>query len=282
MDMYRECGNAALVCRHFGIAPKTFWRWKKRYDPWELKSLENKSRRPKGMPRKTPWEVERRVLKLKREHPRWGREKLAYYLKKHENVVLSSRTCGRILKRHELVVPYKTRKRKPPKPRIDWSKVHVPGDLIQVDTKFLSMHGKRFYQYTLIDVVSRWRYVDHSWNKDMKTTNKFLQNAQKAADFTFRTMQTDNGSEFGQSVTKWCKDHDIHHVFTHKRRPTENAYVERSHRTDEEEFYSLEPTGPTLQSLKDRYQEFLTMYNTKRPHWGLKGLTPQEALAKYS
>lgn len=33
MDMYRECGNATQVSRHFGIPLRTFWRWYSRYDP---------------------------------------------------------------------------------------------------------------------------------------------------------------------------------------------------------------------------------------------------------
>ena len=51
MDCYRECGNASLICRKFGIARKSFYRWRKRYDPWDLTSLESFSRRPKHSPR---------------------------------------------------------------------------------------------------------------------------------------------------------------------------------------------------------------------------------------
>ena len=46
---YYNChgGNARLVCRYFGISPQTFYRWKKRYDPRHIQSLEDRSHRPR-------------------------------------------------------------------------------------------------------------------------------------------------------------------------------------------------------------------------------------------
>ena len=48
MDFYRTHGkNAALTCRHFGISRQCFHKWRKRYEPFRLASLEEESRRPK-------------------------------------------------------------------------------------------------------------------------------------------------------------------------------------------------------------------------------------------
>lgn len=79
-------------------------------------------------------------------------------------------------------------------------------------------------------------------------------------------VQSDNGKEFGKVVTKWLKEHQIKHVFSHKARPTENAYVERSHRTDEEEFYSMGGYGTTLTEFRQNFSKYITMYNELRPH----------------
>ena len=47
MDYYRAHGNnAALTSRHFGISRQTFYRWRKRYNPRDLSSLESRSVRP--------------------------------------------------------------------------------------------------------------------------------------------------------------------------------------------------------------------------------------------
>jgi hypothetical protein len=39
--------NALATCRHFGISPKTFHKWRKRYREDNLRTLEDKPRTPK-------------------------------------------------------------------------------------------------------------------------------------------------------------------------------------------------------------------------------------------
>jgi transposase InsO family protein len=280
MDMYRECGNAAQVCRHFGVPLRTFWRWRKRYDPWDLTSLESRKRGPKQSLRKTKTSVEMQVLALKRAHPRWGKEKLALLLNQQGTQISASTVC-RILKRHELSVPYRTKKRRAPKSRVNLAEIHNPGDLVQIDTKYVSLNGSRMYQYTAIDVVSRWRYANIYWHLDGQTTKRFLTELRNTSPVSIRMVQTDNGKEFGKTVTKWLREYSIKHVFSHKARPVENAYVERSHRTDEEEFYSLGGYGKTIAEFRGNFAKYLHMYNDLRPHWGLNGKTPNQFLTQF-
>src|SRR4030042_753429 len=83
MDFYRSHGqNARLTCRYFGIAPQTFYRWKKRYNPKRLESLEERSRRPHRLRQPTaPPELVEAVRELREERPRWGEDKLAPLLR---------------------------------------------------------------------------------------------------------------------------------------------------------------------------------------------------------
>ncbi len=47
-DYYHSRGyNTRLTCRHFDISPQTFYRWKRRYNPRHLESLEDRSHHPK-------------------------------------------------------------------------------------------------------------------------------------------------------------------------------------------------------------------------------------------
>lgn len=280
MDMYRECGNAAQVSRHFGIPLRTFWRWRKRYDPWDLTSLESRSRKPKSSPRKVSQAVEMEVLSLKKEHPRWGKEKLVLLLKQ-QGIDISSSTVYRICKRHKLAIKYRTRKHRVPKPRVNLAEVYNPGDLIQIDTKYVSLNNRRLFQYTAIDVVSRWRYANIYWQLDGDTTKRFLKELNNSSPVSIRMVQTDNGKEFGKTVTAWLRKRKIKHVFSHKARPVENAYIERSHRTDEEEFYSLGGYGNTIAEFRDNFAKYIHMYNELRPHWGLKGKTPVQFLNQF-
>lgn len=280
MDEYRVYQNASLVCRRFGIPECTFWRWRRRYDPWDLTSLESRSRRPKRSPKRTSNEIEKKVLDTKRTHPRWGKEKIAFVLRR-EGITISGKTIWKICARCRLNIRYRTRKRRAPKPRVNWANVYSPGDLVQMDTKYVLLHGRRLYQYTLVDVVTRWRYAEIHPVSDMATTIAFLARARQASHVPFRVVQTDNGHEFGRSVSVWLRRRGTQHVFSHKGRPVENAYVERSHRIDEEEFYSMGGNGSTLKELRENFSRYLTMYNTERPHWGLNGQTPIQALTHF-
>lgn len=280
MDSYRECGNAAKVARHFSISVRTFWYWKKRYDPWDLKSLEDRSRQPDHSPKQSCQPLIQAILTKKQNHPRWGKEKIALVLRR-EGWSVSASTCYRICARHRLIVRYCTKKRRPPKPRVNWAQIHLPGDLLEVDVKYVSWDGRRIYQYTAIDVISRWRYAMVHRHCDMATTISFLKGLMTIVPFSVRIIQTDNGSEFGSQVSSWLGRQGIRHVFSHKARPAENGYVERSHRIDEEEFWSLGPGGVTFGEICERFKNYIEMYNTERPSWALGGKTPIEALATY-
>ncbi|MBU4348333.1 helix-turn-helix domain-containing protein [Patescibacteria group bacterium] len=69
MDYHRKHKNASQTCRYFGISRKTFYVWKKRYNPYHLESLEEQSRRPKNT---RQWEVSRiqefRIIALKKRY----------------------------------------------------------------------------------------------------------------------------------------------------------------------------------------------------------------------
>lgn len=281
MDAYRERENAALVCRKFGISLRTFWRWKRRYDPWDLRSLESRKRGPRRAPHRTPWDIERQILALRHAHPQWGRAKLALLLA-GTGVHRSERTVGRILARHGRSIRYRTRKRKPLKPRLNLAEVRLPGDALQVDTKYVALAGRRMFQYTAIDTVSRWRHAEVHAALDGATTVVFLASLRTTAPFTIRIIQTDNGKEFSRTMSAWCRAHGIRHVFTHKARPIENGRVERSHRTDEQEFWSEGGHGTTLAELRVSFARYMAMYNTERPHWALGGKTPVQALAAFT
>jgi len=98
-DYYEFVGrNARKTCRHFGISPDTFYRWKKRYRPENLRTLEMRSCRPKRV-RQSTWTIEtvQAVLAMREEYPRWGKEKLAVLLQ-GKGIEVSVSMVGRILK----------------------------------------------------------------------------------------------------------------------------------------------------------------------------------------
>ena len=91
--------NARLTCRHFDISPQTFYRWKKRYNPHNLCSLEDRSHRPKHLRQPTySAKLVEAVLKLREEYPRWGKDKLVVLLHR-ERFDCSASMVGRVLRK---------------------------------------------------------------------------------------------------------------------------------------------------------------------------------------
>lgn len=95
-EYYHKSKNASLTCRYFGISRKTFYKWKKRYNPWDLRTLETRSRAPeRRRKRMIPFEKELRIKALRQKYIRYGKEKLkVFYLKIYEDKV----TCWQIQK----------------------------------------------------------------------------------------------------------------------------------------------------------------------------------------
>ena len=74
----QEGANRRELCRRFGIAPKTGYKWLQRYALKGSGGLEDHSRRPRGSPMRTGSEVEQHVLRIRREVlGSWGGRKLA-------------------------------------------------------------------------------------------------------------------------------------------------------------------------------------------------------------
>ena len=72
-----------------------------------------------------------------------------------------------------------------------------------------------------------------------KTAIQFIDEVIHRLPFRIHVIQTDNGAEF-QSRFHWhLQDKDISHVYITPRTPRLNGKVERSHRTDDQEFYQL-------------------------------------------
>ena len=76
-DYYHKTKNASLTSRYFGISRKTFYKWKKRYNRWDLITLETRSRAPRRRrKRMIPFEKELRIKALRKKYIRYGKEKL--------------------------------------------------------------------------------------------------------------------------------------------------------------------------------------------------------------
>ena len=83
--------------------------------------------------------------------------------------------------------------------------------------------------------------------------------------------EPDNGLEFQSCFRAKCAELGLERFYIHKSSPNENAVIERSFRTDEEEcFFRLVEAPQHHLELNTWYQR-----NTARPHMGINMLTPK-------
>lgn len=294
VDYYEANGrNARLTCRHFDISPDTFYHWKRRYNPRDLKSLEDHSHRPHHVRRPT-WSpaVAEAVLRLREEYPRWGKEKLSVLLQR-QGMDVSASMVGRILKslkdRGILQEPLpnfisaRKRQRKRPyairKPK-DYNATE-PGDIVEVDTLDIRpLPGLILKQFTARDIVSRWDVIKASSTATATAATDFISTLLKRMPFPIKAIQVDGGSEFQDVFEETCKKHGINLFVLPPRSPKLNGHVERAQRTHTEEFYELTDTSFDMKELNQSLLKWEIIYNTVRPHQSLHYLTPKQFLEK--
>ena len=291
-DWYASHGqNASLTCRHFGISRQTFYRWKKRYDPKHLHSLEDRSSVPHER-RHRMWTTAQVVaVQTQREKYPWcGKDKLKVFLKR-DGILLSVSTIGRILSylksSGKLLEPL----RKAIHRRRQWKRQYavrkpksyqpvLPGDIVQIDTMDVRPEpGIILKQFTSVDVVSRWSVAKIIANATAFMAAKMLIDIIDRMPFPVRAIQIDGGSEFMADFEALCKERQIKLFLLPPYSPKLNGRVERANRTYREEFYNCSTATPTVAGFRDDLRRYEDFYNNIRPHQALAYQTPAEFLA---
>ncbi len=285
--------NARLTCRHFGISPQTFYRWKRRYDPRRLSSLEEQSRQPRRV-RVPTWTAKQAssVARIRQQYPRWGKDKLAVLLRR-QGFVMSPSMIGRILRRlkarGELVEPVlnsiSARKRRLKRPYATRKpkeyRATEMGDIVEVDTLDLRpLPGLILKHFTAHDVVSKWNVMEVRRKASAATASQFLDTLSRRMPFPIRAIQVDGGSEFQALFEKECQNRGIKLFVLPPRSPKLNGGVERAHRTHTEEFYELTDSDFDLVGIRRELLKWECTYNTIRPHQALGYRTPLQFLRR--
>lgn len=295
----KRLSNVSLACKRLGISRKSFYKWRSRFK--EAKgnpnSLLDRSRRPYRSPRRIGKGMARVILRL-RQRTHLGPLRLWDQLRRHPGLrgIPSPFGIYRVLKRAGLV---RERKKRPKRYRRSFI-VPRPGDLLQVDVKYLPylVEGRRLYQYTAIDCHTRLRVVQIHEELAIHVAKCFLQYVLSSFPFKVRMVQTDNDSIFTHwytagpktpldrpvkehPVTKTIKAFGASHRLIPPRTPRLNGKVERSHGIDDDEFYNLR-RYQTRRQLELAFKRWLFHYNHTRPHMGLNGKTPLQTLRAFS
>ena len=299
----RNGQNVSATARMFGINRCVV------YDilgKWVEGDLRDRPKTPKHPPNKTPEEIEAQVIAAKNK-TRLGPERLSRYLRRYEGVSVAAGTIRHILRRNRdrITSPLsRHRRRKEQRPFValctfGWYSAK-PFEIVQMDLKFIRdrkaltqqqiIHLDRCdipnYQWSALDVNSRFKLMAYSREKTW--TNglcwylhviSWLRSHGVKCEIVFTV---DNGEEFGGR--SWLKVTELRKLIrglgcrliqNHKGHCEENAHVERSHRTDDDEFYI--PRAAHLNSEQDLLDEamgYLYYYTNVREHSSLEYRTP--------
>ena len=291
-DYYDAHGrNARLTCRHFDISPQTFYRWKRRYNRRHLSSLEGRSHRPHHV-RQPTYSVElvKRVLRLREEYPRWGKDKLVVLLGE-QGFNCSASTVGRIIRKlkergvlrepisNHISARKRVRKRAYGIRKPKGYTISRCGDLVQLDTLDVRpLPGVILKHFTAHDIVSRWNVVGVYSRATATTATDFLNSFKERMPFPVKAIQVDGGAEFEAIFEEECQRRGIKLFVLPPRSPKLNGAVERAHRTHTEEFYEVTDSSFDLAELRDELLEWEEVYNTVRPHQALGYMTPLKFL----
>jgi len=275
VKLVRSGWSTRKVALHFGYSQAAIVQWMKRAPSnRRLRTIPTRSSRPRHHPKELPQPIIDAIVAEREKHNRCS-EVVQEELKK-QGVVVSLSSVKRTLERKGLI-----RERSP------WKRWHStfprpiaekPGDLVQIDTIHIQPRGgQKFYIYTLIDLFSRFAYAKVVWHINTHESLQFVQEAEKAAGFSFDVIQSDHGQEFSSWFTENIGVMGIGHRHSRVRKPNDNAHVERFNRTIQEE--CLDRVPKEFISYRNAIKKYLAYYNGERNHMGINFLTPLQKIA---
>jgi putative transposase len=269
--------------------------------------LKDRSKAPRTQPNKTALRIEEKVIEAKNK-TRLGSKRLTLYLRKYEKIEVAWPTIRNILRRNKHRITYNIRGRSrstEKRESVEWYSAK-PFEIVQMDVKFIRdqkaltseqmLHLDRYlipnFQWSAIDVNSRFKLISYSREKTWTNglcwylwTISWLRSHGVSAQIIFTV---DHGEEFGGK--SWLKIRELRKLISgfgcrliqnHKGHCEENAHLELSHRTDDDEFYI--PRVLKMRSESDLLDEALGYryyYNNVREHSALDYQTPYAYLKK--
>ncbi len=287
MIFYETVGekDAYKTAQHFAIAPKTFYKWHKRFENGLLSRLEDESRAPIN---KRPWEVtfeeESRIKSLREKHLHYGKKKIKKLYNNEYGENISTWKIERVIRKHKLY-PDKAKQEKNAKKlkqqvkknriqKLSLKKEHW--FLFHLDTIVIYWGSVKRYILTTIDHHGKMAYARMYKTKSSRSAKDFLYRLHYVINADIANIQTDNGSEFYLEFEEALKDLAIAHWFSRPRTPEDNATAERFNQTLQDEWLNDGHFQVNIRRFNYELTEWLEEYNLARPHETLDYQTPLE------
>jgi transposase InsO family protein len=272
------------LCEELGISRKTGYKFWRRYQEQGVRGLEDASRAPKRVARRTSAAVEELLVNARKRRTNWGGKKLKDVLEhKHPGLKLpSASTIAAILKRRGLVTGRK-RRRRPELYAGSLTQPQTPNEVWGVDYKgqFRLGNGRYCYPLTASDLCSRYLLVTEALDgTDEESARPVFEQA--FTEYGLPTViRSDNGSPFASQglagltrLSAWWLRLGINHQRTEPAHPEQNGCHERMHRTLKAE--TTRPAGQNTLQQQERFDSFRQEFNEERPHEALEMKRPAQ------
>ncbi len=274
----------AALCREFGISRKTGYKIFNRYQSCGLEGLFDRSRRPYRHANQLPFQVERTILRIKRERPSWGAPKIREKLLRGYPTIKppATSTVHAVLDRHGLV-----RRRKPRRYKAKGTPLQDtkrPNGLWCADYKGEFRLGNRQYCYplTISDYSSRYLLACEAL-ESTKEPYAFTTFERVFREYGLPdAIRTDNGVPFSapnalyglSKLSVWWLRLGIAIERIKPGHPQQNGRHERMHLTLKKE--ATKPPGFNFLQQQSTFDGFVDQYNHDRPHEALNMKYPGE------
>ena len=270
------------LCEEFGISRKIGYKFLNRYMAHGIRGLLNESSRAKFHPHKTPKEIEKLILDLRKVRPTWGPKKLKAKLEKNHLglKIPAPSTIGEILIRYQVPL-HKRRNKRRAYYQTPLRQSQGPNDIWCVDFKGQYRLGNHKYCWplTVSDHYSRYLLGCDSL-EGTKT-----QGTMSAFENTFsqygipKVIRSDNGVPFAScglngwsKLSVWWMRLGIELERIEPGHPEQNGRHERMHWTLKNE--ATRPASANHLQQQERFDKFRKGYNQDRPHEALQMQTP--------
>jgi len=285
---YLEGETMAALCREFGIARKTGYKIVERYHESGVIGLTDRTRRPVRYGNQLPIKVEKALLQIKADKPSWGAPKIRErFIRKYPDLRPPAKsTIHALLDRHGLVVPRGRKRNRAQGTSLSDGK--NPNDLWCADFKgeFQLGNGSYCYPLTITDHSSRY-LLSCEGLESTKEWSAFLVFERVFKEFGLPlAIRTDNGGPFASAnslfglskLSVWWLRLGIGIERIRPGNPQENGRHERMHLTLKKE--TTKPSEMNLLQQQARFDNFVTEFNSERPHEALRMKYPCELYTK--
>ena len=146
---------------------------------------------------------------------------------------------------------------------------------LQLDGVIVYWAGEKLVFLTALELKTRTAWVRLVPTLSSAQAMRFLTDILRSCGYPMHTIHTDNGSEFHAMFDRAVCDLGLTHLWSPPKSPKIHAHMERFNGVFQQEFVDYQVDPPAFQA---KLTEWVTWYNTERPHYALHLMAPAQYL----